>query len=72
MITVADMVNAQSMLIDALGIDKLFCVIGGSLGGMQALQWAAAFPKRVVSCVPIATAARHSAQIGVNKGDHLL
>lgn len=62
MITVADMVRAQAMLIDALGIDKLFAVIGGSLGGMQALQWAAAFPKRVIACVPIATAARHSAQ----------
>jgi homoserine O-acetyltransferase len=62
MITVADMVRAQAMLIDALGIDRLFCVIGGSLGGMQALQWAAAFPKRVACCVPIATAARHSAQ----------
>ena len=45
-----------------LGIDSLFCVIGGSLGGMQALQWAASYPKRVFSCVPLATAARHSAQ----------
>ena len=61
-ITVADMVRAQAMLIDALGIDTLFCVIGGSLGGMQALQWAASYPKRVFACAPIATAARHSAQ----------
>jgi homoserine O-acetyltransferase len=61
-ITVADMVRAQAMLVDALGIDDLFCVIGGSLGGMQALQWAASYPKRVFSCAPIATAARHSAQ----------
>ena len=61
-ITVADMVHAQVMLIDALGIDSLFCVLGGSLGGMQALQWAASYPKRVFSCVPLATAARHSAQ----------
>ena len=61
-ITVADMVRAQAMLIDALGIDDLFCVIGGSIGGMQALQWAASYPKRVACCVPIATAARHSAQ----------
>jgi homoserine O-acetyltransferase len=61
-ITVADMVRAQAMLIDALGIKDLFCVIGGSLGGMQALQWAASYPDRVACCVPIATAARHSAQ----------
>lgn len=61
-LTIADMVRAQSMLIEALEIPDLFCVIGGSIGGMQALQWAAAYPKRVHSCVPIATAARHSAQ----------
>jgi homoserine O-acetyltransferase len=61
-ITVADMVRAQAMLIEALGIESLFCVIGGSIGGMQALQWASAYPKRVFSCIPIATAARHSAQ----------
>ncbi|MGE3302518.1 MAG: homoserine O-acetyltransferase [Hyphomonadaceae bacterium] len=62
MITVADMVRAQAMLIDALGIESLFCVLGGSIGGMQALQWAAAYPHRVFACAPIATAARHSAQ----------
>jgi homoserine O-acetyltransferase len=61
-LTVADMVRAQAMLVEAFGIETLFCVIGGSIGGMQALQWAAAYPKRVFSCVPIATAARHSAQ----------
>jgi len=61
-ITVADMVRAQVRVIDHLGIDQLFCVIGGSMGGMQVLQWAAAFPQRVFSAVPIATAARHSAQ----------
>ncbi|MGE0045063.1 MAG: homoserine O-acetyltransferase [Hyphomonadaceae bacterium] len=61
-ITVADMVRAQAKLIEALGIQSLFCVIGGSIGGMQALQWAAAYPKRVFACAPIATAARHSAQ----------
>jgi homoserine O-acetyltransferase len=61
-LTIADMVRAQAMLVEALGIDDLFCVIGGSIGGMQALQWAAAYPNRVFSCVPIATAARHSAQ----------
>ncbi len=61
-ITVADMVRAQTRLIDHLGIESLFSVIGGSMGGMQALQWAAAFPERVFSAVPIATTARHSAQ----------
>jgi homoserine O-acetyltransferase/O-succinyltransferase len=61
-ITIADMVRAQVRVIDRLGIDQLFCVIGGSMGGMQVLQWAAAYPERVFSAVPIATAARHSAQ----------
>ncbi len=61
-ITVADMVRAQVRVIDHLGIDRLFCVTGGSMGGMQVLQWAAAYPERVYSAVPIATAARHSAQ----------
>ncbi len=61
-ITVGDMVRAQKLLIDHLGIDQLFCVSGGSMGGMQALQWAASYPEHVFSCVPIAAAARHSAQ----------
>jgi len=61
-ITIADMVRAQAMLIDQLGIDQLFCVMGGSMGGMQVLQWAASFPTRVFSAIPIATAARHSSQ----------
>ena len=61
-VTIKDMVRAQAMLIDALGIDTLFCVAGGSMGGMQVLQWAAAYPQRVFSALPIATAARHSAQ----------
>ncbi len=61
-ITVGDMVRAQALLIDHLGIDTLFCVIGGSMGGMQVLQWATAYPDRVFAAVPIATAARHSAQ----------
>ena len=61
-ITVRDMVRAQAMLIDHLGIDTLFCVAGGSMGGMQVLQWAASYPSRVFSALPIATAARHSAQ----------
>jgi homoserine O-acetyltransferase len=62
MITIADMVRAQAMLVDALGIDTLFAVVGGSMGGMQVLQWAADYPRRVYSAVCIAAAARHSAQ----------
>src|SRR5579883_3481362 len=54
--------RAQKRLIDHLGIESLFCVIGGSMGGMQALQWAVSFPERVFAAIPIATAARHSAQ----------
>ncbi|QQS14508.1 MAG: homoserine O-acetyltransferase [Rhodospirillales bacterium] len=61
-VTIADMVRAQAALLDHLGIDSLFCVTGGSMGGMQVLQWASAYPKRVFSAIPIATAARHSAQ----------
>jgi homoserine O-acetyltransferase len=61
-VTIRDMVRAQSMLVDALGIEKLLCVMGGSMGGMQVLQWAASYPERVFSAMPIATAARHSAQ----------
>ncbi len=62
MITIADMVRAQAMLMDHLGIEKLFCVIGGSMGGMQVLQWASLYPDRVFTAVPIAAAPRHSAQ----------
>ncbi len=61
-ITVRDMVRAQAMLIDRLGIDSLLSVLGGSMAGMQVLQWAASFPGRVFSAVPIACAARHSSQ----------
>ena len=61
-ITIGDMVRAQKRLIDALGIESLFCVVGGSMGGMQVLQWAAAYPEQVFAAIPIATAAHHSAQ----------
>jgi len=61
-ITVADMVRSQVPLIDHFGIEKLFCVTGGSMGGMQVLEWAARYPERVFATVPIATAARHTAQ----------
>jgi homoserine O-acetyltransferase len=62
LVTIADMVRAQAMLIDHLGIETLFCVAGGSMGGMQVLQWVASYPNRVFSALPIATAARHSSQ----------
>src|SRR5262245_26360752 len=61
-ITIGDMVDAQVPLIDHLGIDTLFCVIGGSMGGMQVLQWAARYKERVFAAVPIAAAAWHSSQ----------
>ena len=61
-ITIADMVNAQRRLIDFLGIDKLLCVAGGSMGGMQAMQWVASYPERVRSAIPIATALKNSPQ----------
>ena len=61
-ITLADMVRAQAMLVRALGIERLFAVVGGSMGGMQVLQWAADYPERVFAAVCIAAAPRHSAQ----------
>ncbi|MDU0338782.1 homoserine O-acetyltransferase MetX [Bosea rubneri] len=62
MVTIRDMVRAQAHLLDSLGIDSLFSVVGGSMGGMQVLQWAASYPQRVFSALPLATAAKHSAQ----------
>jgi homoserine O-acetyltransferase len=61
-ITIRDMVRAQAMLLDHLGIEQLFSIAGGSMGGMQVLQWCASYPDRVFSALPIATATRHSAQ----------
>jgi homoserine O-acetyltransferase len=61
-ITVSDIVRLQKKLIDFLGIERLLCVAGGSMGGMQALEWAVAYPECVASAIPIATTARHSAQ----------
>ncbi|MDB5619322.1 homoserine O-acetyltransferase [Tardiphaga sp.] len=61
-ITIPDMVRAQAMLIDRLGIDQLFSVVGGSMGGMQTLQWTAAYPQRVFSALAVACSTRHSAQ----------
>ena len=61
-ITIADMVRAQAMLTDALGIETLLAVVGGSMGGMQVQQWAADYPERLFSAVIVASASRHSAQ----------
>jgi homoserine O-acetyltransferase len=61
-ITIGDMVRLQIRLLDHLGIDQVFCAIGGSMGGMLVLDLAAHHPERVFTAVPIATAARHSAQ----------
>jgi len=61
-ITVADMVECQRGLLDALGVNELLAVIGGSLGGMQALQWSVSYPARVRSVLVLASTARVSAQ----------
>ncbi len=61
-ISIADMVRLQKMLTDSMGIGRLLCVTGGSMGGMQALQWAASYPQSVASVIPIASTHRHSAQ----------
>jgi len=61
-ITIGDMVAAQHRLIDHLGIDQLFAVLGGSMGGMQVLEWASRYKDRVFAALPIATAAWHSSQ----------
>lgn len=59
-LTIGDMVRAQCRLIDHLGIDKLLAVAGGSMGGMQVLQWTVSYPERMHAALPIATTARHS------------
>ena len=61
-ITIKDIVKVQNYLIDALGIDKLFAVIGGSMGAMQALQWSIDFPEKINNVIHIAGALKHSAQ----------
>jgi homoserine O-acetyltransferase len=62
LITIGDMVNAQRHLIDHLGIERLLSVVGGSMGGMQVLQWMTAYPKRIRSAIPIATTLKHTPQ----------
>ncbi len=61
-VSIRDMVNAQAKLVDSFGIFKLFSVAGGSMGGMQVLEWAYSYPERVRTAIPIATTFRHSAQ----------
>jgi len=61
-ISIRDMVNCQKLLIDYLGIDKLLSVSGGSMGGMQVLEWFHTYPDRIASAIPIATAIKHSPQ----------
>jgi homoserine O-acetyltransferase len=62
LVTIADMVRAQKKLIEHLGIKKLLCVIGGSMGGMQVLEWVSLYPESIASAVPIATTLKHSPQ----------
>jgi len=59
-VTIGDMVRAQVKLVDHLGIDKLLCVAGGSMGGMQVLEWVAHHPERIKAAIPLATTAQHS------------
>jgi len=61
-ITIRDMVRVQAALLDALKIDKLLMVMGGSMGGMQVLEWLTTFPQRIHSAAVLASAARHTAQ----------
>jgi homoserine O-acetyltransferase len=61
-LTVRDMVRAQSMLIDSLGVDRLHAVVGGSMGGMQTMQWVIDYPERVGRYISLASCVRHNAQ----------
>ncbi len=62
LVTIGDMVRAEAALMDHLGVERLLTVIGGSMGGMQALEWALAYPDRVASCIPVAATARLGSQ----------
>lgn len=61
-VSIADMVNAQEKLVSYFGIETLFAVAGGSMGGMQALQWSVSFPDRLKNCIVMASSSEHSAQ----------
>ncbi len=60
-VTIGDMVTAQKALMDHLGINRILAVVGGSVGGMQVLEWCARYPDMVVSAIPLATTTNHSA-----------
>jgi len=60
-VTIGDMVRAQKTLIEALGIKRLLAVVGGSVGGMQVLEWCVRYPDMVAAAIPLATTTRHSA-----------
>jgi len=60
-VTIGDMVKAQKALLDHLGVEKILAVVGGSIGGMQVLEWCVRYPDSVVSAIPLASTARHSA-----------
>ena len=62
LVSVGDMVEAQKRLVDHLGIEKLLSVVGGSMGGMQVLQWMVSYPEKIRSAVPIATTLKHTPQ----------
>jgi homoserine O-acetyltransferase len=61
-VTIGDMVRLQKALLDHLGVERLLSVAGGSMGGMQVLEWAVSYPDFVLSAIPIASTGRHSAQ----------
>ncbi|MFH1349608.1 MAG: homoserine O-acetyltransferase [Pseudomonadota bacterium] len=61
LVTIGDMVRAQKALLDHLGLEKILCIIGGSIGGLQVLEWCVRYPDMVVSAIPLATTMKHSA-----------
>ncbi len=61
-VTISDMVELQKLLMESLGIEKLFAIIGGSMGGMQVLQWASSYPEMLRCAILLATTAKHNAQ----------
>lgn len=61
LVTIGDMVSAQRKLVEHLGIERLLSIVGGSIGGMQVLEWTVRYPEMVASAIPLATTARHSA-----------